>query len=180
MQKPKVSIYIAASIDGYIARPDGNIDWLLYGHSGDEDYGYKSFISSIDVVIMGKNTYEVVNNFDTWGYTGKRVIILSSTLIEVRPEAELYNGSLNELLERLYKEGAKHIWVDGGITASNFLEQGLVDELIISVIAKILGSGIPLFKLMSKETNCGLIASKSYPSGLVQLHYKVIHDNNNK
>lgn len=149
--RPKVSVYIATSIDGYIARKDGNLDWLQHGHSGDEDYGFKKFINSIDALILGRNTYQVVSSFDEWPYKEKRVIVLSQTLKEVRKEAELFHGALPELLSKLHSENIKHVWVDGGITASKFLEDGLVDELIISVIAMILGSGIPLFSAMNKE-----------------------------
>lgn len=173
--RPKVSIYIASSIDGYIARKDGNLDWLNYGHIGDEDYGFKQFMSSIDAVIMGKNTYEVVAGFDEWAYKDKKVIVLSHTLTEVRKEAELFCGQLVELLAKLHSEGIKHIWVDGGITASKFLEAGLVDAITISIIAMVLGSGIPLFSTMDREHNCHLLSTQSYPSGLVQLKYEVKH-----
>lgn len=174
ISRPKVSVYIATSIDGYIARKDGNLDWLHYGHSGDEDYGFKQFFTSIDTLILGRNTYEVVSAFDEWPYHEKRVIVLSRTLKGVRKEAELFCGELPELLEKLGADHCKHVWVDGGITASKFLEAGLVDELTISVIAMILGSGIPLFSKMHREHTCRLIASKAYPSGLVQLKYEII------
>jgi len=174
MHKPKVSIYIATSIDGYIARNDGNLDWLHYGHVGDEDYGFKNFTNSIDALILGRNTYQVVSGFEEWPYKGKRVIVLSHTLKEVRKEAELFCGQLPELLAKLHSENIKHVWVDGGITASKFLEAGLVDELTISIIAMVLGSGIPLFSVMNREHKCQLVSSQSYPSGLVQLKYVII------
>lgn len=176
--RPKISIYIACSIDGYIARKDGNIDWLQYGHTGDEDYGFKAFIAGVDAVVMGRNTYEVVSGFEEWPYQGKRVIVLSRTLKEVREEAELYSGQLEDLPAKLHDEHVKQIWIDGGITVSRFLEAGLVDEITISIIAKILGSGIPLFNTMHRETQCRLISSKSYPSGLVQVKYEVIDHRN--
>lgn len=175
-ERPKVSIYIATSIDGYIARKDGNLDWLHYGHTGDEDYGFKAFINGIDALILGRNTYQVVSGFDEWPYKGKRVIVLSHTLKEVRKEAELFCGQLPELLSKLHFENIKHVWVDGGITASKFLEAGLVDELTISVIAMVLGSGIPLFDVMNREHKCRLISAKPYPSGLVQLKYEVLRN----
>jgi len=174
--RPKVSIYIASSIDGYIARKDGNLDWLHYGHAGDEDYGFKKFTSSIDAVIMGRNTYEVVAGFDEWAYKEKRVVVLSNTLRTVRKEAEIFSGELTELLAKLHAEGIKHIWIDGGVTVSRFLEAGLVDEITISIIAMVLGSGIPLFSPMNQEHKCHLISTKSYPSGLVQLKYGVLRD----
>jgi dihydrofolate reductase len=174
-KRPKISIYIATSIDGYIARKDGSLDWLEYGHEGgDEDYGFKKFFNSVDALILGRNTYEVVSGFEKWPYEGKRVIVLTRTLKEVRQEAELFCGELSELLSKLHSENIKHVWVDGGVTASNFLEAGLVDFLTISVIAMVLGSGIPLFSLMNKESKCRLLNTQSYPSGLVQLNYEVI------
>lgn len=174
--RPKISIYIASSIDGYIARKDGNLDWLQYGHTGNEDYGFKKFTSTIDAVIMGKNTYEVVSSFDEWAYKDKRVIVLSNTLTEVRKETELFSGELTELLAKLHAENVKHIWIDGGITVSKFLEAGLVDDITVSIIAMVLGSGIPLFSTMNQELRCHLVSTQSYPSGLVQLHYEVLHN----
>lgn len=172
--RPKISIYIATSIDGYIARKNGGLDWLEYGHTGDEDYGFKKFIGSIDALVLGRNTYEVVSSFDKWPYEGKKVIVLSNTLNEVRKEAELFSGQLTDLTSMLYSKGIKHVWVDGGITVSKFLEAGLVDDITISVIAMVLGAGIPLFSTMNREHKCRLISTQSYPSGLVQLKYEVV------
>lgn len=174
--RPQISIYIAMSIDGYIARKNGNLDWLQYGHTGDEDYGFKNFINSIDALILGRNTYEVVSGFDEWPYKGKRVIVLSHTLTEVRKEAELFSGQMTDLTSMLYSEGIKRVWVDGGITVSKFLEAGLVDDITLSVIAMVLGSGIPLFSTMNQEHKCRLISTQAYPSGLVQLKYEITHD----
>jgi dihydrofolate reductase len=172
--QPKISVYIAMSIDGYIARKDGSIDWLERGHVGDEDYGFKKFFNSIDALILGRNTYETVSAFDKWPYTGKRVIVLSNTLNEVRKEAELFCGQLTNLASILHSDGIQHVWVDGGITISKFLEAGLVDHITISIIPVILGSGIPLFSFMHIEQVCRFISTQSYPSGLVQLQYEVI------
>ena len=174
LPRPKVSVYIATSIDGYIAGKDGSFDWLQYGHVGDEDYGSKKFINSVDALILGRNTYEVVSGFDEWPYKEKRVIVLSKTLKEVREEAELYCGDIHHLLSVLHAENVKHVWVDGGITVSKFLEAGVVDELTISIIAMILGSGIPLFSTINREQTCRLVSSQAYPSGLVQLKYEMV------
>ena len=173
--RPKVSIYIATSIDGYIARKDGNLDWLQYGHVGNEDYGFKKFINSVDALILGRNTYEVVSGFDEWPHKDKKVIVLSNTLKTIREEAELFCGPLTNLLSKLHSENIRHVWVDGGITASKFLEADLVDDLTISIISMVLGSGIPLFSLMNTEHKCRLISTQSYPSGLVQLKYEIIN-----
>lgn len=173
-ERPKISIYIASSIDGYIARKDGSIDWLESGHVGDEDYGFKKFFDSIDALVLGKNTYETVCSFDEWPYSGKRVIVLSSTLNEVRKEAELYRGQLVELASILHSQGIKHVWIDGGITVSKFLEAGLVDQITLSIIPIILGSGIPLFNSVNREQSFRLVSSKPFPSGLMQLQYEII------
>ena len=172
--RPKISIYIATSIDGYIARKDGGLDWLEYGHIGNEDYGFKKFINSVDALVLGRNTYEVVSSFGEWPYKGKRVIVLSNTLKEVRKEAKLFCGQLTDLASMLHSEGIKHVWVDGGITVSKFLEADLVDNITISVIATVLGSGVPLFSTMNKEHKCLLRSTQSYPSGLVTLKYEVV------
>ncbi len=147
-ERPRISVYIAMSIDGYIARKDGSLDWLEYGHTGDEDYGFKKFINSVDVLVLGRHTYEVVSAFSKWPYEGKRVIVLSNRLKSVREEAELFNGRIEDLVFMLHSEGTNHVWVDGGITASKFLEADLVDEVTISIIAVFLGSGVPLFNPM--------------------------------
>lgn len=152
--QPKISVYIAISIDGYIARKDGSIDWLAQGHVGNEDYGFKKFFNSIDALVLGKNTYETVSGFDQWPYSGKRVIVLSNTLNEVRKEAELFCGHLTDLPSMLHSYGVKHVWVDGGIAVSKFLEAGPVDHITLSIIPVILRSGIPLFSLMKIEQVC--------------------------
>lgn len=171
--RPKVSVYIASSIDGYIARKDGGLDWLEYGHSGDEDYGFKAFYNSINAIIMGRNTYEVVAGFEKWPYENKRVIVLSQSLTKIGNGAELFSGELPLLLEKLHNENIRHVWVDGGITVSRFLAAGLVDEMTVSVIAMLLGNGIPLFSAFGCEHKCRLLSSQSYPSGLVQSKYEV-------
>lgn len=170
---PKISIYIATSIDGYIARADGSLDWLDRVGGFEEDYGFKKFVNSIDAVIMGRKTYEVAataHGTPHWPYQGKKMIVLSTTLQTVVPEAQLYTGDLITLINQLHAEGIRHIWVDGGVTISQFLRLNKVDEMILSLIPLLLGAGFPLFDI-GKEIPCRLISSQSYPSGLVQLHY---------
>ncbi len=169
--RPKISVYISLSIDGYIARADGNLDWLEMVADQKEDYGFKSFLTSVDAVILGRNTYEVAATaYGTpiWPYGGKKMIVLSKTLSTVIPEAQIYSGQITELIKQL--QGCKHIWIDGGNTISQFLQLHLVDEMILSIVPILLGKGISLFDL-TKEIPCRLISSQSYPSGLVQIHY---------
>lgn len=176
MQKPKISVYIAASIDGFIARTDGSLDWLDCVGDGDEDYGFKNFLYCIDGVILGRKTYEVaVTAYGTsrWPYSGKRLIVLSRALQKELPEAQIYAGDVVTLVQQLHAEGIRHLWVDGGETLSQFLRLNLVDELILSVIPTLLGEGIPLFAIR-KELPCRLISARSYPSGLVQMHYALV------
>lgn len=177
--RPKISIFIATSIDGYIAKKNGDIDWLTKltpptGESEDKDCGFSTFFSGIDALIMGRNTYEVVSGFDTWPYQGKRVVVLSSTLTSVCQQAELFNGDITALVEKLHADGIRHIYVDGGVTISQFLNMNLVDELIISLIPIILGSGISLFSKIDNEKWCRLVSSRPYSNGLVQLKYEVV------
>lgn len=169
----EVSIYIAVSIDGYIARRDGGLDWLDRVGGFDEDYGFQKLMENIDAVVIGRKTYEVASTVPD-PYPGKKVIVLSRTLDCVKAGMELYNGDLVELVTKLQKEGIKHIWVDGGSTISQFLSLLLVDKMTLSIIPVILGSGIPLFHVLSNEIPCRLISSQAYRSGLVQLHYEIV------
>jgi dihydrofolate reductase len=171
MNRPKVSVYIAASVDGYIARKDGSLDWLECVGGSEEDYGFKAFVNSVDGVILGRKTYEVASSVEDWPYRGKKTVILSNSLQVVRKDAELYRGDLTQLLSQMHADGISHVWVDGGMTIAQFLSLRAVDAMIISVIPTILGSGIPLFQQIDQGFSCGLVAAQPYPSGLVQLRY---------
>lgn len=177
--RPKLSVYIATSIDGYIARKDHSLDWLEHFsppvENSNEDYGFKNFLETIDTVVMGKNTYKVAESAGpkAWPYGDKRVIVLSKTLSSVYDKAEIYNGDIAKLIDRLHADGIKHIYVDGGNVISQYLNMGLIDELIISIIPIILGSGIHLFNNILSETRCRLITSKFYSNSLIQLKYAI-------
>ncbi len=170
MNRPKISIYIATSIDGYIARQDDSIDWLDRVGGFGEDYGFQKHLSSIDALIIGRKTYEIATTVAD-PYPGKRVIVLSNSLPAVREGMELYRGDLTALIAKLHIEGVRHIWVDGGVTISQFLALQIVDMMTISIIPIILGAGLPLFHVIDKEISCRLLSSQSYASGLVQITY---------
>ncbi len=170
---PKISIYIAASIDGYIAREDNSLDWMDRVGGFDEDYGFKQLLDSIDTLIIGRKTYDVATTVSD-PYPGKRVVVLSNRLKSVKEGMELYSGDLVELISKLHAQGAKHIWVDGGVTLSQFLASQLVDTMTLSIIPVILGGGLPLFNQIGKEISCRLTSSQSYPSGLVQIKYEIV------
>src|SRR3990167_10297170 len=177
--RPKISVFIATSIDGYIAKKNNDIDWLTKfspptDENEDKDCGFSKFFSSVDVLVMGRNSYDVVSHFDPWPYEGKRVIVLSATLTSVCKQAELFKGKITQLIKELHNDGIKHICVDVGATISQFLNIGLIDQLIISIIPVVLGSGIPLFSNINNDKWCRLMSSQVYSNGLVQLWYETV------
>ena len=174
-ERPRISIYIATSIDGYIARKDNSLDWMDRVGGFDEDYGFQKLLSSIDALIIGRKTYEIATTVPD-PYPGKRVIVLSNSLHSVKAGMELYQGDLTALVAKLHKEEIKHIWIDGGVTISQFLSAQMVDTMTLSRIPVILGDGLPLFHMIDKEISCRLLSSQSYPSGLVQSIYEIIQE----
>lgn len=145
----KNKVFIATSLDGYIADRNGEIAWLLSLPNPDnDDMGYKEFISSVDALVMGRNTFEVVCGFDEWYYQ-KHVFVLSSSMTEI-PEkftdkASLVKGSLKDVLKEIHGKGFHNLYIDGGKTIQSFLKEDLIDEMIITLIPYLLGGGIPLF-----------------------------------
>ena len=144
----KVSVYIAASLDGFIARKNGDIDWLSTGGEGGEDFGYTTFMASIDMIVMGRNTFEKVLTFGSWPYD-KKVIVLSNrdlTLpLHLTGKVETLHHPPRELLHELERRGSRHIYLDGGLTIQRFLREGLVNEMTITTIPILIGEGLPLF-----------------------------------
>lgn len=175
-QTMKISVYIATSLDGFIARIDGKLDWLQHD-PGDEDYGFNEFFEAIDTMVMGRGTYEFVAGTNQWIYEGKRTIVLSSTLRDsdiakhLAEKIELLSVEPEDIATKLESEGATHVYVDGGVTIQRFLRAGLVDELIVSRMPVLLGSGIPLYGELDADIQLEHIETKDYPSGLVQSIY---------
>ena len=177
--KPYCSVFIATSLDGFIARPDGSIDWLESASSGSdgEDFGYKAFMESVDALIMGRNTFEKVLSFPEWPYGNKPVVVLSSSL-QARPDSvpdtvRIANGSPQQIVARLMSQGMNSFYVDGGVTIQRFLNAGLIDELTMTVIPVLLGSGIPLFGPLESDISLELASSESFPCGFVQNKYRL-------
>ena len=176
----KASVYIATSIDGFIAREDGDIDWLHSSDysSGSEDYGYKDFMASVDALVMGRNTFEKVLTFGEWPYGGKHVVVLSGRSVSIPTElsssVEASSSDPVELLANLEQRGIKHVYIDGGKTVQSFLRAGLINELIITRIPRLIGSGIPLFGALDRDLSLKHIGTHSYSSGLVQSKYEVV------
>ncbi|MBI5430727.1 MAG: dihydrofolate reductase [Nitrosomonadales bacterium] len=177
----KCSVYIAASIDGYIARAGNDIDWLArpeYSGSNLNGLNYNDFISSVDALVMGRNTFEKALTFGDWPYEGTDVIVLSSRTIKIpdhlHGKVRGDSGAPEAIVRRLAAEGKRHVYVDGGITIQRFLTARLIHEITITHIPILLGGGIPLFGRMDIEQPLRLIDATASENGLVQLRYEVL------
>jgi dihydrofolate reductase len=174
----KVILYIAASLDGFIARRDGDISWLDKYQVGSEDYGYADFYHAIGACIMGAKTYEKALTL-TGGIDNKMpTYVVTNRQLPVPPGADIifYSGDLPGLLGVIKKKTRKNIWlVGGGQLADSFLTEGLIDDIILSTIPIILGEGISLFGKKESEIDLDLVKVVSYSSGIVQTHYTVRH-----
>jgi dihydrofolate reductase len=172
----KIILYIAMSLDGYIAKPNDNLDFLEMVQQPNEDYGYSGFINSIDTIITGRKTYDwVMNMVKSYPNADKKTFVITRQKRESNGNLEFYSGDLKELVIRLKKENGKNIFCEGGADIVNeLLYYKLIDECIISIIPIILGDGIRLFKRGFPEQKLELISSESFKSGLVQLHYRMI------
>ena len=169
----KVILYIAMSLDGYIATRDDDLSFLSMVEQEGEDYGYADFVKTVDTVIVGRKTYDKVRSMGyEFPYRDKDAYIITRTARPSVGSVKFYTGSLKELVTRLKSVAGKHIFVDGGAEIVNeLLKEDLIDEFYISVIPVLLGDGISLFKGGQPEIGLKLISSKSFDKGLVQLHY---------
>lgn len=179
--KPIVSVFIATSLDGFIARENGDLDWLDAANKTvpkAEDCGYRAFMESVDVLVMGRASFEKVLSFGDWPYERKPVIVLSSHPLEIpvalQDRVSHCNMSPQALCACLSQEGVEHIYLDGGITIQSFLAAGLVDELTITVIPVLLGQGRPLFGALPADIPLKIIDSKTYDFGFTQVTYRVV------
>jgi dihydrofolate reductase len=170
-----ISVFVGASVDGFIARTDDSLDWLPEG--GGEPHGYDEFIAGVDALVIGRNTYEVVQAFDPWPYGNKRVVVLShrpiALLVPDGALVEQMSGLPSEIVARLAASGAHHLYIDGGKTIQEFLRAGLIDRLIVTRVPVLIGAGIPLFGSLPHDVRLQHIATRSYPSGLVQSEYAI-------
>lgn len=169
-------LYIACSIDGFIAREDGSLDWLDAIPNPDQlDYGYQSFYNSIDTIVMGRKTYEEVLGFGVdWPYPDSKTYVLSSKSIEIKTEnTYLINEPLEYKIKKWKNNKGKDIWVvGGGELISSMLDLGLIDEMLLTITPVILGSGIPLFPNNPKETKFELVKTEAFDTGFVNLTYE--------
>lgn len=174
---PRIKLYIATSLDGFIAREDGSIDWLTeYENSSETDYGYSEFYASIGTVLMGRKTYEQVLGFGDWPYGKKKSYVFTRQKEPLRREnnVEFISGDTAEFVSHLKENTDEDIWLVGGSQLiKTFLKENLVQDLIIFIVPIILGSGIPLFDRIGKEIRLRTGEVEKYESGLVRVAYKV-------
>ena len=169
----KASVFIGMSVDGFIARANGDLDFLPPG--GGEPHGYDEFIATVDALVIGRNTFETVLTFDTWPYS-KPVFVLSTSPLATSPlgaVVERMSGAPADIVSRLAARGIGHIYVDGGITIQRFLQAGLIQRLIITRVPVLIGTGIPLFGAIAHDIALTHVRTRAYPSGLVTSEYAV-------
>ena len=175
----KASVFIATSLDGFIARANGDLDWLIGAESTsiEQDYGYQEFMDTVDTIVLGRNTFELVLTFDTWPYSGKKVAVLSNKPNAVPPHlldnVEWLSLPPQRLVERLEAQGAAHLYVDGGKTIQGFLNAGLIDELTITRVPILIGTGVPLFGPLTHDVRLIHLATRQFENGFVQSKYRV-------
>ena len=171
-----ITLYIASSLDGFIARKDGDISWLEAYQQEGQDYGYSEFLRSIDIIVMGSKTYEQILTFGPWPYGDIKTYVLTRREFQIPEKADviLTGDSLEDLISRLRNESQKGIWLAGGaLVARSFLRLRSVDRIILTVIPRILGDGIPLLCDLGAEAALILRESRIYDNGIVQMHYDV-------
>jgi dihydrofolate reductase len=170
----KASVFIATSLDGFIARANGDLDWLPAG--GGEPHGYDEFIAGVDALVIGRKTFETVLAFDTWPYGQKPVFVLSTRALAPAPlgaAVESMSGPPADIVSELETRGIRHVYVDGGITIQRFLQAGLIQRLIITRVPVLLGTGIPLFGPVPHDIILEHVGTRQYASGLVQSEYLI-------
>jgi dihydrofolate reductase len=170
-----VSVFIGTSVDGFIARKNDDLDFLPEG--GGEPHGYNEFMASVDALVIGRRTYEKVLTFGAWPYGSKRVVVLSSRPIDLSVVrggvVEQMAGEPAEIVAQLAARGVHNLYIDGGVTIQRFLRAGMIQRLIITRVPVLIGDGVPLFGTLLHDIRLRHIATRHYPSGLVQSEYDV-------
>lgn len=170
----KASVFVGTSLDGFIARLNGDFDFLLEG--GGEPHGYLEFMATVDALVIGRHTFETVLKLDPWPYGAKPVVVLSSRGLAPAPAGagvERMSGDPVEIVRQLEERGLRHIYVDGGITVQAFLRAGLIQRITITRVPVLIGTGIPLFGAVQGDISLRHVATRQYASGLVQSEYAV-------
>ena len=170
------SVFIGTSVDGFIARADGALDFLPPG--GGEPHGYVEFMETIDAIVIGRKTFETVLTFPTWPYE-KPVFVLTSNPEKLTApkgvDCKLMNATPEEIVARLSQLGIGYIYVDGGVTVQRFLAAGLIQRLIITCVPVLIGEGVPLFGHLKHDIRLEHVETRSYRTGLVRSEYRVVN-----
>ena len=170
----KASVFVGTSLDGFMARLNGDLDFLPPG--GGEPHGYDEFIASVDAMVIGRKTFETVLAFDRWPYVGKPVFVLSSRPLAPAPQGavvERMAGDPVDIVSQLSDRGIRHAYVDGGITIQGFLQAGLIQRIIVTRVPVLIGAGIPLFGPLPRDVVLQHVTTRQFASGLVQSEYVV-------
>lgn len=169
------SVFIGTSVDGFIARRNDDLDFLPPG--GGEPHGYDEFIATVDAIVIGRKTFEKVLTMGPWPYGDKRVVVLSSRPLDLSAAVggvvEQMAGPPAEIVSQLTASGAHHLYIDGGVTIQRFLRAGLIERLIITRVPVLIGEGVPLFGALPRDIRLHHVATRHFPSGLVQSEYRV-------
>lgn len=168
----RVSVFIAHSVDGYIATDDDSLDWLFAAAPEGEDYGFEAFLADVDVVAMGRATYDFVKDFPELPYGERPVHVFTTQELGPRDGFEFYARTPQEAVTAWESAGVRRVYVDGGTLISQFLEAGLVDDLTLTTVPLLLGSGKPLFHRIPTSTPLRLVDVQQFPSGMVNLRYE--------
>jgi len=171
----KLSVFCGVSVDGFLARPDDGLDFLDAG--GQEPHGYEEFIASVDVLVIGRRTFEVVRGFGGWPYGKKPVVVLSSRALDFSwikgGVVEQMSGEPAEIVKELEERGLQHAYIDGGVTIQRFLAAGLIDRLVVTRVPVLIGEGIPLFGPLPGDIVLRHVETRTYKGGLVQSEYEI-------
>ena len=171
-------VFMATSLDGFVARQDHRLDWLMKQQTEGEDHGYDNFIADMDGIVMGRGSYETVLGFDSWPYD-KPVIVMSGSVSErdipaaLRDHVRLTTLAPTDLMASLRKEGWTRAYIDGGQLVQSFLRDGLIKDLVLTVVPVLIGEGIRLFGPVPQDIDLELVGTKSFKSGLVQIRYRI-------
>jgi dihydrofolate reductase len=175
MPRPRTSTFVGISLDGFLARLDGSIDWLKPFEG--TDHGYGAFFETVDTMVVGRGTYDFVlgmlRSGLPWPYLGKRCVVLTHRAVEGWNQERAFAGEPRALLDALSEQGARHVYVDGGVVIRSFLASGLLDQLTVSVVPVLIGTGIPLFGGVALESGLVLEHATSFKNGIAQLRYRV-------
>ncbi len=170
MHRPRVSAFLGASLDGFIAEADGGLGFLAPFEG--EDNGYRAFYAAVDTLLMGRKTYETVLGFDAWPFSDRRVVVLTRNPRTPRFNERFRSGAPAEVLDTLASEGARHVYADGGQVVTQFLAAGCLDALTVTFVPVVLGTGIRLFGSDPGRHRLELESTRSFDSGMVQLRYR--------